>query len=150
MNTSNLKQSSFLILLIFLVIISGCSTKPSDKDGRQVLENLLEEQTKGKVKLVDFKKLNAEEGELMGVKLYGIEFEAEVEFLEECYYRVREEFLDGITPGIVIDKPMRFGWGEVNMFGLKKAHPSMREKLSGKLLFEKTEKGWKGMDGKVY
>lgn len=144
------KKVFLAISIIFPLIISGCSTKPSERDAKKVFENLLENQTKGKVKLVDFKNLNAEEGEFLGVKIYAVEFNSEIEFLEECYYRTRDKFLDGQVPGIVIDKPVNFGFGEINMFGLKKAEPGMKEELNGVLLFEKNEKGWKGMDGNVY
>jgi len=137
--------------LIFIVVsaftLSACSSTPSSSNAEAVLGNNLEKQTKGIVKLIYFKKVNTQESELMGKKIFTIEFEAIIEFLEDCYWRQRNPIMDLPQSGIVVE---REGGMFSQMFGMKKATTGQRETITGTLRFHKTEKGWRGEDGQVY
>lgn len=137
--------------LIFIAVsaftLAACSSTPSSSNAESVLRNNLDKQTQGIAKLVDFKKINAVESEVMGTKIYAVEFEATIEFLEDCYWRQRNPIMDLPQSGIVVE---REGGMFSQMFGMKKATTGQRETITGTLRFQKTEKGWKGEDGNIY
>jgi hypothetical protein len=82
-----------VLLLLCLLAVAGyaclnrtkgfsfnLSGKPSEANGRKVLEGRIEQQGKGVVSLVSFKKTNGSDRELLGQKFYEMEYEAEIEF----------------------------------------------------------------------
>jgi hypothetical protein len=127
---------SMTILLAFLV---GCSSTPSASDGKKVLADTIHQQSKGLIKLVSFNKTNGQSAEVMGTKQYSMEYDAEIEFLEDCYW-------GGFLGGFEAIKPNPGAFGEIaNLMGGKRpAKKGQHEKIKGKIQFEKTEKGWRG------
>lgn len=129
--------------MLFAFLITGCSTTPSPADGQKVLAGKIEQQSKGVIKLLSFAKTNAQQAEIMGVKVYTMEYQAEIEFTSNCYW-------GGPFGGfeVLTGKP-----GPFNFFmyqGKSQATAGQRENISGQLHFEKTEKGWRGEDGQIY
>jgi hypothetical protein len=119
------------------VLLAGCSSTPSASEGREVLEKQIENQSKGVIKLLTFRKTDGQEGELMGVRLYAMDFQADIEFNQDCYW-------GGPFGGFEV---MTGEPGPFNAFmfmGKRKARAGERFTISGKLQFQKTEKGWKG------
>ena len=113
----------------------GCSSAPSESDAQAVLES----EGKGLIKLVSFSKTNAILSEVQGVKVYTLEYEATIEFLEDCWWR---------------GPRMGFSWlskREPRMISLyNRARAGQRELITGEMEFKKTEKGWRGEDGRIY
>lgn len=112
-----------------------------------MLRHKIEKQSKGLIKLVDFKKTNAQDAEVLGVKLHAIEYQAEIEFLRDCYWGGP---FGGLEQGfeVITGEPGPFNaW---MYMGKKKGRQGERETITETLRFQKTEKGWKGEDGKVY
>jgi hypothetical protein len=72
-----------LILLLSPELACGLGT-PSAADGESAIRAAINNESAGRIKLVSFKKTDAVEGELMGFKIYGLEFQIEIEFLENC------------------------------------------------------------------
>ncbi len=139
--------SLLLAASISVVGLAGCSGgKPSTSDAEKVLSNLIQAQSKGVIRLKSFDKKNARDGEVFGQKIYAVDYEATIEFLDACYWGsplgagAMFETVKG-TPG-----PMN-AW----MYqGKRPAAKGQTSKVNGQLLFEKTEKGWRGSDGKIY
>jgi len=138
-----MKQCSLLILLCAFAL-TACSSTPSASEAEAVLRSKIEKQSKGLIKLVNFTKTNAQDAELMGVKVHAIEYQAEIEFAEDCYWGT--PFGEGFEA--IKGEP-----GPLNAWmytGKKKGRKGERETITGTLRFQKTEKGWKGEDGKIY
>jgi hypothetical protein len=116
----------FFMLSIAFGCISlsiGCSSSvPSEETGRQVFVN-----TKTYARLEKFRKTNATENEVLGQKFYTMEYSADVTYLNDIKTRV----------GNALEFTVR------NKAGDKGTE-------TGKLEFQKTEKGWRGEDGNVY
>jgi len=118
----------WVVIITLVAVMIGCSSKPSMSEGRSILEKSLQ----GIAKVVSFKKTGAQEGEVFGVKVYEIKYEAEIECLVDCY---------------------------VNQMGIRKAEgikvigmelvkrQGERIAVKGDISFEKTEKGWDGSLG---
>lgn len=138
-----MKDRSLLILLCAFAL-AGCSSTPSPSNAEAVLRSKIEKQSKGLIKLVGFKKTNAQDAELMGVKIHAIEYQAEIEFVEDGYWGVL--FGEGF-------EAIRGEPGPLNAWmylGKKKARRGERETITGTLRFQRTERAWKGEDGKIY
>lgn len=140
MSTKTLsKIMQFFTMTMLLAVLVGCSSTPSDSDGKKIVADTIQQQSKGLIKLVNFNKTNGQSGEVMGVKLYSMEYEGEIEFLENCYW-------GGFLGGFEAVKPQPGYWGEFGnrMGGRTPVKKGQHEKIKGKIQFEKTEKGWRG------
>ncbi|MBN8510061.1 MAG: hypothetical protein J0L57_15795 [Burkholderiales bacterium] len=133
-----------LALGIVILFLMGCSGPPSEADAKTVLAAKVNQESTGLIQLVDFKKTNAIEQEVMGRKLYKLEYSAEIEF----------------TDDIMWSGPGPFGWdGRFQATkgrprgGLDAFHPAFmgktpgdkgkKFKVTGAVVFEKAEKGWR-------
>ena len=69
------------ILLWVLYNSNIDASDPSEADARKVFENQREERLKdGLAEILTFKKVNAESQEILGVRLYIVEYEAEIRY----------------------------------------------------------------------
>lgn len=130
------KKTWIIILLMLLAVsMSACSSKPSASDAEKVFQNTLDKIYPGILKVVSFKKTNGQELSRYGAEGYKIDFEAEIEYTADCYSTKTD------TVGWISKNK---AWGHQP---IKKGH---RVKEKGTFYFEKTEKGWRGQDGKIY
>lgn len=131
-----------LLLLTTLVFVSVSCSKglPTEDDARQVFENMEQQRLKsGLAELKSFKKVNAKETEYLGTKGYQVEFEAELMFPK------------GLNPQCISKEGRRANVLQCMMVSPDDAAPVGGKKtIKGKLSFERTEKGWKGDDKKIY
>src|SRR5262245_9797819 len=119
-----------LSVLIASCCVAGCGGGAvSEKAARTAYEKSTPAIVDGKAKLVSFRKINARSRELLGMKLYEVEYEAELQFLED-YPPLRLE-------------PLRLVPGPTGKQGEIK-------KDSGWIPFQQTEKGWRCPDKNVY
>ena len=140
----------FLFLACLGAALSGCSGPPSASDGRQAIEDRMKQQSQGRMRLVQFQKTNGELAEVMGVKVYTLEYETEIEFLEACKWNIitfagaimddEASFRTTKSP----DKPLN----ELAQLAESATNPGtevskgQKFKLVGAIRFEKKEKGW--------
>jgi len=129
----------YFTVTMILALLLGCSSAPSASDGEKLLADTIQKQSKGLIKLASFNKTNGQSGEVMGVKIYSMEYEGEIEFLEDCFW-------GGFLGGFEAVKPQPGYWGDFGnrMGGRSPAKKGQHEKIKGKIQFEKTEKGWRG------
>lgn len=128
MNLLKLAISSIVFLSFVVLIGCGAAATPSEAIGRKVFENdYATPVEKGVLKINSFKKINGQSYEILGVKGYKLEFEAEVEYLQD----VKGQGMFSLALTTLHKK------GDV-------------DKRKGSITFEQTEKGWKAQDGKVY
>ena len=75
-----------LVLIVTATVLSGCSSVPSSSDAQKILENQITNQSKGIIKLIGFTQTNTQKGNMMGTKIYSLEYQAEIEFNADCYW----------------------------------------------------------------
>lgn len=122
----NYKVNALVLILSSLILLTGCPSKPSEKDERQAIENILENDNNyyakayGKVlyKVLSIERLNSQSGTSNGVDFHKVQFR----FTRECLYRKT---------------------------GVCSREGDVQEETIW-VTFEKTEKGWKGPDGNIY
>jgi hypothetical protein len=66
---------------------------PSSEDAQRIIQQKIQTESKGCMKLNSFKKTDGIERQVFGAKVYTLKYEAEIQFLEEC------KWLQDITPG---------------------------------------------------
>ncbi len=124
-------------LLIISFLLINCSSTPSVNDGQDIVEELIAQQSKGIITLESFEKTNGQEGEMMGVETYLMEFQAQIGFNQNCYWGSPMGGFETIT-----EKPRG-----LNMFlfqGKREAKAGSKATVAGTIGFEKTEQGWRG------
>lgn len=124
------------LILLFVFLLSACSSYPSEVNVKEAIENSY----KNLVKVVSFKKINAQKGELAGIKFYEMEYSAVI------------EYLDDVVVTRAMGKTMEIRKGKRNPYMIleREVKKGTQEKIKGKLTFESTEKGWKGEDNRIY
>jgi hypothetical protein len=144
--TANCKKSLWALSVLTLSCgLPGCgSGTVSESSARTAYEKSTEAIAEGKAKLISFRKINARKSEVFGMKFYEVEYEAEVEFLED-FPPVRYTTFPSMLPG---GKPSKQEVPDFFM-GLKGKKGEVK-KQRGWLSFEQTEKGWRGPDKNVY
>jgi hypothetical protein len=122
------------IAVLGVALLAGCSANPSTTDGRAIVEKQIQDRSNGVIQLLGFEKTNGQEREVMGVNVYAMDFEATIKFNSDCYW------------GSPINADMFFQTSTANPIypGMQSAKSGQRATISGRLEFEKTEKGWSG------
>ena len=144
------KNTLLLFTLGVCAVLSGCSGSPSASTGTQAIEDLIKKDSEGRIRLVQFRKTNGQLAEVMGMKAYILEYEAEVEFLEACKWNIRT------FAGAIMDDQASFrttkstkrAGNELAKFTELVTNPGtevskgQKFKLVGAIQFEQKEKGW--------
>ena len=126
--------SWFILLIIGWAGLAGCSSSPAVSDARKVLENRINAQSKGIIKLISFNKLYGDEIQTRGKTIYIMNYDGEIEFAADCYWKGQAHGFEVNT--WILDLP-----GLIHDVG-KKRLKGARERISGSIRFEKTEEGW--------
>jgi hypothetical protein len=132
---------NFFMVLSLLPLL-GCSSAPSSSVAEEFLRENINRESEGRIKLVSFSKINGQEAAPMGIPSYRLDYEAEIEFLDDCSW--------GTAGG---DNRWRgdftvFSVGEVTLSypPFRKATKGSHTKVSGSVIFEKTEAGWRPVE----
>jgi hypothetical protein len=131
-NQKNKKNRGVIPAMVFIGIVASIllllfssSNSPSHSDAKKRLE----QRYLNSINILTFNETNAKEGELFGVKVYEMQYEAEIEYLDD-----------------LIVNPFEIRKGELipfeNLFGGHQVKKGTREKIAGAILFERTKKGW--------
>ena len=102
--------------------------------------------------MISFQKTNGQLAEVNAVKIYSLEFEAEIEFTADCKWVVGRfgEHLSFITSKLINTSSSGFDWNK--FLDDTSVHPGAaikqghQENISGVIRFEKKENGW-SVDG---
>ena len=125
---------SHLSCLLFasLLLSVGCGgmSKPSENDAKTVLSHRSPPLQIGVARIKSFQKTNGQEQEMFGVKVYQLDYSAEVEWVELTPQAAAAAYANNPS------------WKEP---------PGYVDKETGSFHFSKTEKGWKCQeDGQIY
>lgn len=133
----------FACVIAVMLPLAACSLPPSASNAHNALARQIQEESQGRIRLVNFSKTNGLEAETNGVKIYKFEYQAEIEFADECWWAGQ--------PGHFAADPVKASvWDALGHVLQRRMRKGQREKLSGTLEFEKTERGWRGPDGQIY
>jgi hypothetical protein len=126
----------FIPGLLALVVVSCSGGVPSESDARDVFASQYQEKIdQGLVQVDSFSKVNAQQGEMFGVKFYKVEYQATISWPK------------GLNTQCLGNDRTFKGW---DCWMAKTRNVGQAENLTGEIGFEKTENGWKGENGNVY
>jgi hypothetical protein len=127
-------KSVFPIVVALSLI--GCSGKPSEAVARANLQEQIQRESSGRIRLASFQKTDGVMREFGGVKTYEMTYDAEIEFLEDCYWT---GFNDGMSfQTHKMDRPERIPLGVTP----RRANKGQHLRFGGHINFQKTERGW--------
>jgi hypothetical protein len=135
---------------VFLAV--GCSPSvPSARQVEQMLDDQVVLESHASIKLVHFEKVNGQKSEIAGIELYEMEYKCEIKFFEDCWWTDKDAFgywtghffVGHGDPASVHDQIYN------PTFSGDKKHRDDHMTLTGKLKFEKTEKGWRAQNGEL-
>lgn len=153
---------ALIAVVAALCLLNGChQSYPSPELAEKQLKERVQVESDKRISMVRFKKTNAQQAELLGIKLFVLEYEAEIVFLEDCvWYRgwSGQDF-PGTTKPIQVtsDAPENMCLGEylnyaeqttAKAFSMMATGPGERKKkgdrfrIKGDMVYEKTERGW--------
>lgn len=121
-----MNKNLILMSLLCSVLLVGCSSKPSESDAKKIIEETAAKNSKGVVKLTSFSKTDGVDFELMGMKGYEMSWKGTFEVIREMHVNPKNFC---VTNGRSFHK--EYAAGETFETG-------------GKIVFQKTENGWKG------
>lgn len=144
-------QGIAVILLTSVFALDACTPKPTESSGRQVVEHLIAKQSSGTIRLDSFAKTNGQQTELLGVKVYLMYYQAEIEFNNDSWW-------GGMTGPSTTEPfaaiPYRPSSGApynvLDTLLKTKVRRGDKKTITGVLRFEQSERGWAAEDGLVY
>jgi hypothetical protein len=129
-----------------LGMLCGCSSEPDEGDATKVLRDKIARESTGRIVLRTLQKTDGKQERVFGAEAYELHYVAEIEFLEDC------RWMDvGLGSTVLFEtippQAESEGWDKFHPFHAANNSVAVakgyRQKISGALLFEKFESGWK-------
>jgi len=138
---------SFFILVLVL-LLSGCGGPPGESSGQALIERRIQDQGKGNIKLVSFRKTNATGDDAS----YQLEYEAEIEFEADGAWTKGSDMAAAVSFEFSTQQAGQTAtMGLMNsVLGTQNVRRGEHATVQGTIRFEKTENGWRGEDGQFY
>lgn len=121
------------LLVTSLLVLVGCSGKPSESEVRQAFDSYLSSKANGLYKLTEFRKTDSQELNVMGVKVVKYSWNAELEFGADSMW----------SPNDMQAIPMPSSFEMLLHLDKKRTPKGTALRLSGESTYEKTDNGWK-------
>jgi hypothetical protein len=122
-----------LIVLIAVTLTTGCSSIPDEKQGKLEFQGMLDKYFPQRYSVESFIKTDGIPSERNGIKMYTMEFEADIKSLKKARGTIsllRMQSLRNIFGGEILQAILFLEKDKI-------------AKIRGKLAFIKTEKGWR-------
>lgn len=129
-----------LITVLLCFVFYGCSSDPGASEGKRILENQINSQSNGYIKLLNFEKTNGIKLNASGRDVYELEYSALLEFQKEGW-KTSQPF-GGFFSDFIVHATKPEGWDAV-LSKSKHYNKGHKVNLTGKMTFEKTENGWR-------
>jgi hypothetical protein len=137
-----------LVSLIVLagLLFSACGAdRPDDDSARKAVQAQISGPLADKLRLQAFRKTDGQARELMGVRIYSLEYSATLEFLDDILYEVSGNAIKASPVGPTLNDNRGFSWDawfNTAVAGRKPGFLGDRLNLVGTVTFEKKESGW--------
>lgn len=124
---------SFFLRCLLLGLAGGCAggaeSAPSASVGERAVEQAIRDHSAGRIHLLDYRRTDATSAEMFGVRMHEQDYEAELEFTEDCSWML------GFKNGGFETKPADYGMGTAVTRG-------QRVRVRGSVEFVRSDSGW--------
>ncbi|HEY4194758.1 MAG TPA: hypothetical protein VGM63_04440 [Mucilaginibacter sp.] len=146
MKSLHIKSHVIVLSIIGILVLQSCSNDTRVTQAREKLEQQVQDESKGLAKLKSLEKVNGQEQNLMGSKMYELDFKATVEYKEDCYKSDEEGWSELLHNYFtVVKNPQQAQRGFYNLYSrgnyLHYAKGS-RDEITGVAIYEMKENGW--------
>jgi archaellum component FlaF (FlaF/FlaG flagellin family) len=129
----------FIAILIALAVIFLANSGSFGLTGQaqDVLNKEIESESGGNIHLADFRKTDGQSGEVLGVKVYNLQFEGEITFSSGGVWVSQN------GPSLTFNfskTPLGAGYGM--LYAETRVHPDDHVKIAGAMTGQKSENGW--------
>lgn len=139
-----------LTMAILILAISGCSSGPSTSAAEEFAREQIKKQSQDRIKLVGFSKIDGQESAPNGIPSYKLDYEAELEFLENCRWGTKHGVNGGWNGDYrcvpIIEGP---GYSGDIFTPFGEAKKGTRTKVRNFVTFEKSEAGWRPQEPRL-
>jgi hypothetical protein len=138
--------SSLMWTAIAICAACNSSSVPSDRQAREVIDHSFKFLTNNGAKIVDFKKINGEQREVSGQKVYVFHYVAAAELPDGFAWQDQGLMPDGGFGSGFIKDPAK---GPSSLWGRGKIKPMPKGAFAirrGNITFRLTDKGWVSAD----
>jgi hypothetical protein len=143
--TRRLFPNVVFLAVIFLLPLLACSSAPSSSAAEEFLREKINRESQGRIKLVSFTKTNGQESTPQGIPTYKLDYEAEIEFLDDCRWGTTQDFIGWRGDFHVFPPEEGPGFFAGLYPPFRKAAKGSRTKVTGSVMFQKTEAGWRAV-----
>ncbi|HTE01928.1 MAG TPA: hypothetical protein VK668_21715 [Mucilaginibacter sp.] len=144
MKTLNCKIMAVLIMVITTLTFPSCSSDTRVSQAREKLEEQVQKESKGLIKLKNLVKVNGKESSLLGAKIYEMDFKVTVEYQDDCYKNT--DSWGGLWNNYftVVKDPQqeRSFYNAYSPANYKQYKKGTKEEITGIAFYEMKEKGW--------
>lgn len=81
---------STILIAVFILLLTSCSTKPSASDVETSLSERITSESNGNLSLIEFEQTNAVEQEVFGQARYTVQFKGKVHIENDCFMYVNK------------------------------------------------------------
>ncbi len=142
-------EKYFLAVIAFvgLIIMNSCGvTDDRESIARNFLQEKISSESKSTFKVDDFSKTNGYEQDLMGMKIYTIEFQTDISTTQEIWKR--GDLLSGYWGDFSVWTQAPTGW-EASASLHKHFGQNAKFHFTGECQLQQTENGWRGLKYKM-
>lgn len=128
--------------IVCAVLMAGCNSSPSANDAGNVLRQKIDSESQGQIKLVSFKKTDGQLSVVNAVKIYELDYEAEIEFQTDgTWFKGMQGMGFGFSTQQATAGSMAAFANQMVNGGIN-VHHGDRVKIAGVMLGDKKESGW--------
>jgi hypothetical protein len=106
------------------------------------LQELIRSRSDGAIQLTDFRKVDGQSRELMGVTVYEMDVEGRIEIMKECYWTPLSRVGEVFSAKVASEDDGYWDSFRKNSMSRKHSSKGEQHSFNGSLLFEKKESGW--------
>ena len=149
----NFLAGAFFVLTILSVVtaqdIVSTGDVPTEADAQKVIEQRIQKESGGRIKILSVKKTDGTKMEHFGVPMYAMDYVLQIEFLESCRWLDHSYHSHADAIGFETTKEIKVKDNDFFNALNREANPGTNvekgdtSEIKGQMIFQKSEKGWR-------
>lgn len=141
-----MSRNILAFVVVQVLFVTGCGpSRPTPAAGEEALKAGIREERPNMLKLVNFQKADGQAREIQGVKVYVLDFTANVQVLDDQMCESSNQSIKASVAGPALNDGRGFRWDaffNTAVSGRRMVYQGDQFKLVGQVTFERKESGW--------